>query len=154
MIPAAVADSPGVDVHVGGQAAMWIDMSERVESRLPWFIGGVLLLSVALLKLLGDRNWWLPGRLDRRLPNLDVEGGVGCRRPTTSPAAGRPSPACPVRPAPAGRPWSTNLMGVAGGGLCGVVAGQPDRRPSRPAGTDPAGDLVCDRPARVVASGP
>ena len=49
VIPAAVAAAPGVDVHVGGQAAMWIDMSERVESRLPWFIGAVLALSVALL---------------------------------------------------------------------------------------------------------
>jgi RND superfamily putative drug exporter len=49
VIPAAVADAPGVEAHVGGQAAMWIDMSERVESRLPWFIGAVILLSVALL---------------------------------------------------------------------------------------------------------
>ncbi len=51
VIPAAVAAAPGLDVHVGGQAAMWIDMSERVESRLPWFIGAVLALSVALLML-------------------------------------------------------------------------------------------------------
>jgi RND superfamily putative drug exporter len=26
------------------------------------------------MELLGDRNWWLPGWLDRLLPNLDVEG--------------------------------------------------------------------------------
>jgi RND superfamily putative drug exporter len=26
------------------------------------------------MELLGDRNWWLPGWLDRALPNLDVEG--------------------------------------------------------------------------------
>ena len=49
VIPDAVAATPGLDVHVGGQAALWIDMSERVESRLPWFIGAVILLSVALL---------------------------------------------------------------------------------------------------------
>jgi putative drug exporter of the RND superfamily len=48
VIPAAVAGT-GAEVHVGGQAAMWIDMSERVESRLPWFVGAVLLLSVLLL---------------------------------------------------------------------------------------------------------
>ena len=47
VIPEAIAATPGLDVHVGGQAAMWIDMSERVESRLPWFIGAVILLSVA-----------------------------------------------------------------------------------------------------------
>jgi RND superfamily putative drug exporter len=28
----------------------------------------------AVLTLLGDRAWWLPGWLDRLLPNLDVEG--------------------------------------------------------------------------------
>ena len=28
----------------------------------------------AVLKLLGDRAWWVPGWLDRRLPRLDVEG--------------------------------------------------------------------------------
>jgi len=49
IIPAALADQDGVDVHVGGQTAMWIDMSERVESRLPWFIGSVIVLSVLLL---------------------------------------------------------------------------------------------------------
>jgi RND superfamily putative drug exporter len=25
--------------------------------------------------LLGDKNWWLPGWLDRLLPDLNVEGG-------------------------------------------------------------------------------
>ena len=28
----------------------------------------------AVLSLLGDKAWWLPGWLDRLLPNLDVEG--------------------------------------------------------------------------------
>jgi RND superfamily putative drug exporter len=36
------------------------------------------------MELLGDRNWWLPGWLDRLLPRLDVEGG---------PAAAEPRPA-------------------------------------------------------------
>jgi RND superfamily putative drug exporter len=33
-----------------------------------------MLLVPATMELLGDRNWWLPGWLDRILPNLDVEG--------------------------------------------------------------------------------
>lgn len=33
-----------------------------------------MLLVPATMALLGDRNWWLPGWLDRLLPNIDVEG--------------------------------------------------------------------------------
>ncbi|WP_426572430.1 MMPL family transporter [Aquihabitans sp. McL0605] len=33
-----------------------------------------MLLVPATMELLGDRNWWLPGWLDRILPNVDVEG--------------------------------------------------------------------------------
>jgi putative drug exporter of the RND superfamily len=33
-----------------------------------------LVLLPALIKLCGDWNWWLPGWLDRLLPQLDVEG--------------------------------------------------------------------------------
>jgi RND superfamily putative drug exporter len=33
-----------------------------------------MTLVPAVLALLGDRAWWLPARLDRRLPVLDVEG--------------------------------------------------------------------------------
>jgi putative drug exporter of the RND superfamily len=33
-----------------------------------------MLLVPATMELLGDRNWWLPGWLDRLLPNIDVEG--------------------------------------------------------------------------------
>jgi putative drug exporter of the RND superfamily len=35
-----------------------------------------MLLVPATMELLGDRNWWLPGWLDRILPNLDVEGAT------------------------------------------------------------------------------
>jgi RND superfamily putative drug exporter len=31
----------------------------------------------ASMELLGDTNWWLPRRLDRMLPHLDIEGGHG-----------------------------------------------------------------------------
>ena len=33
-----------------------------------------MLLVPATMELLGDKNWWLPGWLDRILPNIDVEG--------------------------------------------------------------------------------
>jgi len=33
-----------------------------------------MVLVPATMELLGDRNWWLPGWLDRILPTLDVEG--------------------------------------------------------------------------------
>jgi len=32
-----------------------------------------LLLVPATMELLGDRNWWLPGFLDRRLPRVQIE---------------------------------------------------------------------------------
>ncbi len=34
-----------------------------------------MLLVPSTMQLLGARNWWLPGWLDRLLPNLNVEGG-------------------------------------------------------------------------------
>ncbi|HEX6425360.1 MAG TPA: hypothetical protein VFZ79_17875 [Acidimicrobiales bacterium] len=33
------------------------------------------------MKLLGERNWWLPGWLDRLLPDVDLEGGAGLPEP-------------------------------------------------------------------------
>ena len=33
-----------------------------------------MVLVPATMALLGDRNWWLPGWMERRLPNLHVEG--------------------------------------------------------------------------------
>ena len=32
------------------------------------------MLVPSTMKLLGDANWWLPGWLDRIIPNLDIEG--------------------------------------------------------------------------------
>ncbi|HEY8524509.1 MAG TPA: MMPL family transporter [Acidimicrobiales bacterium] len=51
VIPAALGGTPGVDVHVGGQTAMFIDMSDKIADRLPWFIGAVIGLSVLLLMM-------------------------------------------------------------------------------------------------------
>ncbi|MEU5070929.1 MMPL family transporter [Streptomyces asoensis] len=45
-----------------------------------------MTLVPAVLALLGDRAWWLPGWLDRLLPRVDVEGVGLARRPV--PAAG------------------------------------------------------------------
>ncbi len=44
---------PAVDtpVHVGGLTATFVDMSDQVASRLPWFIGAVVGLSFLLLML-------------------------------------------------------------------------------------------------------
>jgi RND superfamily putative drug exporter len=33
-----------------------------------------LLVVPATMRLLGDRNWWIPTWLDRLLPDLDIEG--------------------------------------------------------------------------------
>jgi putative drug exporter of the RND superfamily len=40
---------PGARVYVGGQSATFIDLAARTTDRLPWFIGGVVLLSCLLL---------------------------------------------------------------------------------------------------------
>src|ERR687892_690348 len=51
VIPQALSDAPGAEVHVGGQTALFIDMSDKISSRLLWFIGAVILLSVVLLMM-------------------------------------------------------------------------------------------------------
>ncbi|MFI5962137.1 MMPL family transporter [Streptomyces asoensis] len=57
-----------------------------------------MTLVPAVLALLGDRAWWLPGWLDRLLPRVDVEGVGLARRPV--PAAGPvPGEAAPQEPA-------------------------------------------------------
>jgi RND superfamily putative drug exporter len=49
----------------------------------------------AVLALLGDKAWWLPARLDRLLPRVDVEG-AGLGRPKTH-EPGEPVPREPAR---------------------------------------------------------
>jgi RND superfamily putative drug exporter len=34
------------------------------------------MLVPAIMHTMGRRNWWLPERLGRRLPHLDIEGQV------------------------------------------------------------------------------
>ncbi len=45
--------------HIGGATATFSDLGERVQARLPWFIGGVILLSFILL-LLVFRSIFVP----------------------------------------------------------------------------------------------
>jgi putative drug exporter of the RND superfamily len=51
VIPRALGGVPGAEVYVGGQTAMFIDLSDQLSSRLPWFVGAVILLSVLLLTI-------------------------------------------------------------------------------------------------------
>ena len=46
-----------------------------------------MVIAPAVVTLLGDRAWWLPGRLDRLLPNVSLEG-----RREDVPAAPEPEP--------------------------------------------------------------
>ena len=50
MIPAALGQSPA-RAHIGGQTATFADVGDKVNGRLPLFIGAVILLSVLLLTL-------------------------------------------------------------------------------------------------------
>jgi RND superfamily putative drug exporter len=47
-----------------------------------------MVLVPAVMQILGRRNWWLPGWLDRALPRLDVEPaaapGRGAGQPSTT----------------------------------------------------------------------
>jgi Predicted drug exporters of the RND superfamily len=48
VLPAALAGSD-VKIYVGGATAAFIDISDRIAARLPWFIGAVIALSFLLL---------------------------------------------------------------------------------------------------------
>jgi RND superfamily putative drug exporter len=50
VLPEAVGTS-GAHAYVGGLTAAYIDIGDRISSRLPWFIGAVVLLSFFLLML-------------------------------------------------------------------------------------------------------
>jgi RND superfamily putative drug exporter len=48
VLPAVLGDSPAT-AHVGGQVAVFADLGDRVQERLPWFIAAVVLMSFVLL---------------------------------------------------------------------------------------------------------
>ncbi len=58
-----------------------------------------MVLVPATMELLGDRNWWLPGWLDRLLPNIHVEG-----HEVDDDETGPPEPLAPTVPVPVGTP--------------------------------------------------
>jgi RND superfamily putative drug exporter len=56
----------------------------------------------AILALLGDKAWYLPRRLDRMLPRVDVEGeALSDRASATAPPADLPEPSQEPAPEPA-----------------------------------------------------
>jgi len=40
-----------------------------------------IILVPATMKLMGDRNWWIPAWLDRLIPEIDIEGDAGLPAP-------------------------------------------------------------------------
>lgn len=56
-----------------------------------------IILVPATMKLMGDRNWWIPSWLDRMIPEIDIEGDSALPAPEydADPAA----PAAPQEPA-------------------------------------------------------
>ena len=52
-----------------------------------------MVLVPSTMELLGDRNWWLPGWLDRLLPTIDIEGEDRVDHPVIDLAAGPDAPA-------------------------------------------------------------
>jgi len=60
-----------------------------------------MILVPAVMLLLGNAAWWLPGRLDRLLPDVDVEGGTLTRRLDRERAsAAEPQPGPELDPEP------------------------------------------------------
>src|SRR5262249_27514640 len=51
VIPSSTAATVGTTVCVGGQTALFIDLSDKIASRLAWFIAAVIGLSVLLLMM-------------------------------------------------------------------------------------------------------
>ena len=99
VIPAATAGSD-VKVSVGGATASFIDISDRIASRLPWFIGAVIALSFLLLMVV-FRSILVPLKAavmnvlsDRRRVRRDrgcVPVGLVPRARSASPRAARSS---------------------------------------------------------------
>ncbi|MER6345085.1 MMPL family transporter [Streptomyces sp. NPDC001595] len=55
-----------------------------------------LMLVPSLMFLMGRANWWLPGWLDRRLPDVTLEGGHRHRPATWTPEPDQPEPDRPA----------------------------------------------------------
>ena len=58
-----------------------------------------MVLVPATMTLLGRFNWWLPGWLDRLLPDFDVEGSVFDDAPAPQRRSSDPDPDAQLQPA-------------------------------------------------------
>src|SRR5262249_58578935 len=59
-----------------------------------------MTLVPAVMAMLGDKAWWLPRRVDRRLPDIDIEGArllAGLREPGTAVTSDRIRQPIPAR---------------------------------------------------------
>ncbi|MDX3729394.1 hypothetical protein [Streptomyces caniscabiei] len=74
------------DIGIAGFTALAIDVSDRLADVLPLYVATVLGLSL-IVRLLVFRSWWIPARLDRPLPDLDVEGDQLARKIPPHPTA-------------------------------------------------------------------
>ena len=69
-----------------------------------------MVLVPATMELLGDRNWWLPGWLDRLLPNIHLEGHEVTEEDIGGGATGRKTP---VAATTEGRPLTSTADSAA-----------------------------------------
>ena len=86
-----------------------------------------MTLVPAVLVLLGRRAWWLPGRLDRRLPVVDVEGAALHRKVDYEDWEADQRPGGPAGPGPRGARGRHARRSVA----ATARPGHPGRRPRR-----------------------
>lgn len=82
-----VSAVPGATFEVTGTTALNIDVAQKVQGALVAYLVVVVGMAFvpAVLALLGDKVSWLPRRLDRILPGIDVEGEALSRHHSTHP---------------------------------------------------------------------
>lgn len=74
-IRAELADVPGAQVHVGGQAAS-TDLTQWMDSRLPWVVGFVLALTFVVMALSFGSLWLAAATIGLNLLSVGAAYGV------------------------------------------------------------------------------
>ncbi|MBD5832060.1 MMPL family transporter, partial [Janibacter melonis] len=74
-IRADLADVPGAQVHVGGQAAS-TDLTQWMDSRLPWVVGFVLALTFVVMALSFGSLWLAAATIGLNLLSVGAAYGV------------------------------------------------------------------------------